>query len=335
MKPVRLSICIATYNRAAFIGETLNSIIGQLTDDVELVIADGASTDRTEEVVRGFASECSKIRYLRLNAKGGFDQDYCKTVEAANGEYCWLFTDDDILKPGAVAAVLSVLEKEVSLIVVNAEVKTSDLSNCLQPKRVLLDHDRAYQLNTADRDQLLADTGTYLSFIGAVVIKRDLWLEREKEKFFGTEFIHMGVIFQKPLPGMAFTLAYPWITIRYGNAQWVSRHFAIWMFKWPNLIWSFPDFADWAKAKVTPREPWRLWSRLLFDRATGHYSMKDYSTSLEPRLKSSWEKFCLRTIAKIPITPLNFLGRLTARFILRKVPSMGLFELESWHKQKP
>ena len=36
-----LSICIATYNRARFIGETLDSIIPQVTPAVEIVIVDG------------------------------------------------------------------------------------------------------------------------------------------------------------------------------------------------------------------------------------------------------------------------------------------------------
>ena len=47
MKSPLLSICIATYNRADFIGETLDSIIRQLTDEVEIVVVDGASTDAT------------------------------------------------------------------------------------------------------------------------------------------------------------------------------------------------------------------------------------------------------------------------------------------------
>jgi len=37
---IRLSICIATLNRAAFIGETLESMISQATGDVEIVIVD-------------------------------------------------------------------------------------------------------------------------------------------------------------------------------------------------------------------------------------------------------------------------------------------------------
>ena len=46
-----LSICIATLNRGNFIGETLDSILSQITPEIEIVIIDGASTDNTEEVI--------------------------------------------------------------------------------------------------------------------------------------------------------------------------------------------------------------------------------------------------------------------------------------------
>jgi abequosyltransferase len=75
-----------------------------LDDDIELLVVDGASTDNTEDVVRIFAQKESRLRYVRLSAKGGVDQDFDRSVELACGEYCWLY-DDDLLKPGAVDAV--------------------------------------------------------------------------------------------------------------------------------------------------------------------------------------------------------------------------------------
>ena len=65
MQP-RLSICIATLNRGAYIGETLDTIVGQLRDDVELVIVDGASKDDTEAVVGRYVAADVRVRYVRL-----------------------------------------------------------------------------------------------------------------------------------------------------------------------------------------------------------------------------------------------------------------------------
>jgi glycosyltransferase involved in cell wall biosynthesis len=333
---IRLSICIATLNRAEFIGETLESIVRQITPEVEIVVVDGASTDNTGEVVKGFSARCPSLRYVRLDQKGGVDQDYCQAVELSSGEYCWLFTDDDLLKPGAIAAVLAATQGNYSLIVVNAEVRTTDLTVCLQARRSRLVKDQVYAPSAPERHRLLADTGDYLSFIGGVVMKRAVWNQRERAKYFGTVFIHMGVIFQSPLPGEALVLAQPWIIIRYGNAQWVGRSFEIWMFKWPNLVWSFPDYADWAKQRVVAREPWRSLPRLLLCRAMGRYSSKEYHAWLEPRLSSPWSKTVLRAIAVAPIAPLNGLARFCLRWIFRKVPGITFWDLKAWcGREKP
>ncbi len=52
-----------TYNFGRFIGETLNSIIPQLTDQIEIIIVDGASTDNTADVVRSFQKNYPQIQY--------------------------------------------------------------------------------------------------------------------------------------------------------------------------------------------------------------------------------------------------------------------------------
>ena len=327
---ITLSICIATYNRAAFIGETLESILSQVSDEVEVLVADGASTDNTSEILAGFTARCPQLRFVQLGKKGGFDHDYAKAVEFARGTYCWLFTDDDLMKPGAVAAVLQAIRQDYSLIVVNAEVRDVKLDVCLQGHRIALEADLVFADSQEDRDRFLSLAGDYLSFIGAVVIKREIWNQRDKALYFGTYFGYLGVTLGTPMPGKTLVMARPWIQIRYGNAQWVSKSFEIWMFKWPDLIWSFPHFSDWAKQRVVARKPWLSWPRLGFERALGHYTFQDYSTWLAPRLRPSLNKMVLWAIARTPVGCLNLLARFCARHILRKVPSIGLYDLEAW-----
>jgi hypothetical protein len=311
MRPPRLSICIATLNRAAFLSATLESIITQASDEVEIVIVDGASTDDTPDVARRFQQRFPKLRYERLPAKGGVDQDYCRSVKLAQGEYCWLMTDDDLLKPGALPAVLEAARRGYSLIVVNAEVRNADLTRLLAPSRLPFDDDRVYPPEAADR--LLADAGDYLSFIGGVVIKRELWNARDTVGYFGTEFVHVGVIFQSPLPGAALVMGRPWIVIRYGNAQWTPRFFEIWMFKWPQLIWSLPGLSDAARRRVSPPEPWRRAAALLLFRARGAYSLEEYRALIVPRPGSAWSKWVARQIARLPGRGVNLLASLYAR----------------------
>ena len=103
---MRLSICMATFKRGAFIEATLRTILPQLTDDVELVVVDGASPDCTPDVVGRLIAEGAPIRYFREPVNSGIDGDYDKAVGYARGEHCWLMPDDDWLRPNAIARVL-------------------------------------------------------------------------------------------------------------------------------------------------------------------------------------------------------------------------------------
>jgi abequosyltransferase len=298
MDKMTLSICIATRNRGAFIGATLESIICQATDEVEIVVLDGASTDDTEEVIRLYQERFPRLRYFRQETNSGIDRDFAKAVDLAHGEYCWLFCDDDLLKAGAIRVVLDAIKCDYPLIIANSEVRNADLSKLLEPRRLPFKENRIYKSN--DNHLLLSDTGAYLSFIGCVIIKRQLWETREKENYFGSYFIHVGIIFQQPLPGDALVVAEPLVAIRYANASWLGKYFEIWMFKWPSLVWSFADLPDSVKYRVCPKEPWRSPKTLLHFRAKGLYTKREYAELLKPRLGSYWARVVSNASAQFP-----------------------------------
>lgn len=300
MTKIKLSICIATYNRADFIGETLESIIPQLTDEIELLVVDGNSPDRTQSVVEQYSANCPQLRYVRLATKGGVDQDYCKTVELAKGEYCWLFTDDDLLKEKAINRVIKTLDNnDFDLVVVNAELWDIHLKILLEKSRLSFDEDRNYDINTFEN--LIIDAASYMSFIGSIVIKKTFWDPRDKETYFGTEFIHIGVICQHPLPKSAYIITESLVKIRYGNAQWQPRDFEIWMFKWPRLIWSFDRLDEKTKSTVVKAEPWRSFGALIVFRIKGSYTLSHYHKFVATTNISFIAKIISRIIAIIPV----------------------------------
>ena len=280
VKP-RLSICIATYNRGQYIGETLDSIIALLVPGVEIIVVDGASTDKTADIMAGYVSRSSQIRYFRESQNSGVDGDYDKAVGYAKGGYCWLMTDDDLLKPDAIKSVLEAITGEFDLIVVNSEVRDTNFKELVVERKLAFNSDRIYEID--GNNKFFEEVAIYLSFIGCVVVQREIWLARERKSFYGTLFIHMGVIFQEPLLDKVKVIAEPLIIIRYGNAMWTPRSFEIWMFKWPELIWSFSGFPDDVKQKICSREPWRSSKRLLNYRATGAYTFDVFKKFIAPR----------------------------------------------------
>jgi len=319
-----LSICIATFKRAAFIEETLDSILAQLEAGVELLVVDGASPDDTEAVMRRYAQRHPEVRYFRQTENGGVDGDYDNAVQYARGRYCWLMTDDDLVKPGAIRRVLDALADSPQLVVVNAEVRSLDFSILLAERMHKIENDRSY--SPSETAKFFLDTAKYLSFIGAVIIERTVWLARNRSRYYGSLFVHVGVIFQEASIGQVKVLAEPALVIRFGNAMWKPHSFEIWMKKWPDLIWSFPHFSDAAKRRIVAREPFRNPKKLVLYRAGGGYSMAVFESALSGRL-TGWRALVARAIAWSPV-PIN--NSLMAAYCLSKHPAtrMGLYELK-------
>lgn len=332
-----LSICIPTLNRADFIGETLDSITSQLQDGVEIVIVDGGSTDNTEAIIKLYQARFNSIIYHKKTVSNntpsneGFDRDCSLSVELASGEYCWLMTDDDIIEPDAIQLVLQWIKKQYDLIVINTSICNKDFSKVLIPRRPNIVESITFKPTADDWDTFSATTCSHLTFVGAVIIKTKIWLEREKAQYFGTGFIHVGVIFQKPFNGNILVTSQPLLSIRYGNAQWSNRAFKIWMFDWPNLIWSLP-IAHHAKNSITPKEPWRKIAVLIRERALGNYSISEFNLYIKPIRLGSLHKFTLKTIALFPRKPLNFIAVIYALLKMRNY-KFNIFTLsESWNR---
>lgn len=196
MDRVKLSICMPTYNFGAFIGETLASVVPQLEPGVEIVILDGGSTDDTERVVGRYTREYPQIRYVRQPKRGGIDRDMARTVELAGGEYCWLFSSDDVMKPGALRRVLREIEGGL-------DVYLCGLTLCDKQMRVLMDHPvstapwgSVFQLSdAAQRERYFAaarTTTAIFSFMGSLIFRRSRWLEQSlDEGYVGSCWAHV------------------------------------------------------------------------------------------------------------------------------------------------
>src|SRR3989344_2982702 len=114
-KPI-LSICIPTYNRADYLKECLDSVVAQfdgreIRDNVEVVISDNASPDKTRELVEEYQQKFNNIKYFRNNENFGFDLNVINVVENANGEYCWYMGDDDMIGGNSLKFIIDFLRK--------------------------------------------------------------------------------------------------------------------------------------------------------------------------------------------------------------------------------
>lgn len=106
-----ISIITATYNAESCLENLIKSIIYQKTSEVELIIIDGGSNDRTIEIVKKYESN---ISYWISEPDQGIYDAWNKGVKAAQGEFIMFLGADDMLLPGALNAYLSFLDKKGS-----------------------------------------------------------------------------------------------------------------------------------------------------------------------------------------------------------------------------
>lgn len=197
----KLSICIPTYNRAKYLGDTLASIIQQATEEVEIVISDNASSDNTADLVNKYLKIFPAITYYRHPENVGADRNYLKVVELATGDYCWLFGSDDVMKEYAIAKVLSEIKSGADVYLCGLTLCTLDMTP-IETHRVLkIQSDKVFNLRNEDERRRyfeLADTTTaFFSFLGSLIVNKQRWdsVVIDEGLFIGSLWSHVAKIF--------------------------------------------------------------------------------------------------------------------------------------------
>jgi abequosyltransferase len=224
-----LSICIPTYNFGKFIGETLTSIINQATEDIDIVIVDGCSTDNTKDVVIDFQKMFPRLSYYLLDKKGGIDKDLARTVELAKGDYCWLLSSDDALKPGAVQKIINEIKLGYDIYLCSrtmCDVNLNPLNDQLWLSQEI--HDQAF-IFSSNKEAIsyfnkAQSIGALFSFISSIVVRRDKWNAiKYEERFTGSNYAHVYRLFTIMLNGGKLKyLRDPLIFCRSGNDSFLE-----------------------------------------------------------------------------------------------------------------
>ena len=173
---ILLSVCFPTYNRAAFLKQSLTALLSQLTPvaarHVEIVISNNMSTDHTREVVQALQLEWTDVQFVYVEQPEslGADNVYFVT-EHARGEFVLIVSDDDILLPGAVDEVLRIIHAypNVAAISLNVAPFRESLDQ-LQSAVLIREADRL----TSDPDEVMLNLGTMITFLSAIAYRRDL-----------------------------------------------------------------------------------------------------------------------------------------------------------------
>ena len=114
----RVGLGMPVYNAERYIEEALDSLLAQTFDDLEIVISDNASTDRTEEICRSYADKDDRIRYFRQRANYGLINNFNTVFRLSRGEYFKWCSSDDVCAPDYLRRAVEVLDADSSVVLV-------------------------------------------------------------------------------------------------------------------------------------------------------------------------------------------------------------------------
>ncbi|PZO57296.1 MAG: glycosyltransferase family 2 protein [Phormidesmis priestleyi] len=179
-----VSIGLPVYNGENFLAEAIESVLAQTFQDYELILSDNASTDRTAEICRHYASQDRRVRYYRSPAHHSPTWNYNRVFSLAKGSYFKWAAHDDIFEPTFIEKTLALLIQNPAAVlsfsgvdVIDEEAKTilpydvvlatnSHSPSCRFQEMISLKH-RCYDIFGLIKTDVLAQTPLIEAYAGS------------------------------------------------------------------------------------------------------------------------------------------------------------------------
>jgi glycosyltransferase involved in cell wall biosynthesis len=107
-----VSILIPVFNRQSLIAETIQSALQQTYKNIEVVVVDNASTDRTWEVVQKIAPRDDRVKCFRNEENIGPVRNWKRCIDEATGKYGKILWSDDLIASDFIQETLPFLAND-------------------------------------------------------------------------------------------------------------------------------------------------------------------------------------------------------------------------------
>jgi len=143
----RVSIITPSFNQAAFLEQTIRSVLEQENADIEYIMMDGGSTDGSLEIIKKYAV---RLAYWTSEADRGQADAINKGMARARGEIVAWLNSDDYYLPGAVHAAVDAFENHPEAALVYGDMLAVDedgrTTNMLKYRQLSLEDLLCFQI---------------------------------------------------------------------------------------------------------------------------------------------------------------------------------------------
>lgn len=114
-----VSVVVSTYNREKYVKRAIESVLSQTYKNIEFVIIDNASTDKTPEIISEFSRKDERIVILTNETNLGHVKSINRGIVMAHGKYISRIDDDDFwCEPDKLERQVNFLEKNKDYVLV-------------------------------------------------------------------------------------------------------------------------------------------------------------------------------------------------------------------------
>ena len=308
-----LTIAIPAHNKSKFLKKAVYSIKKEIVfgNDVNLIISDNSLNNDIKELYLKEFKNDGNIKLYNSKKYKCLDSNVNRAVELSSGKYVWIFGDDDLIVPGILIKIKEFLKKyNPSMVIMNS--KSFRDKEIIEEYRLPKGLKPIYEIN--ENDKFLIDLVGYLTYVGGILVDRELWMANYDKSKIGSFFAHIACITAIKNNRTAHYFSSPAIKMRLGSQTWIDKSFLIWHKLYPEIIWGLKNYNSKAKRKVIHPNPLNSLKTMIASRAYGRLTFYNYQKFIFPEKNISINNKIL--IFLIAILPKRFFSFCYAYFIL-------------------
>jgi glycosyltransferase involved in cell wall biosynthesis len=122
----RVSAIIGAYNSASTLQRAIDSMLAQSVSDLELIVIDDGSHDRSPEIARAAAAHDPRVRAIALGENQGISRSLNHALALARGSVVAISDADDYSEPTRLERQLAALDSDPGIAVVGCRMREVD-----------------------------------------------------------------------------------------------------------------------------------------------------------------------------------------------------------------
>jgi len=123
-----VSFLIPVYNREKLISYTIESVLNQTYENIEIIVVDNKSTDKTFEILKEYGKRDKRIKVFQNEGNIGPVRNWRRCLDYATGEYVKILWSDDLIAPTFIEKTLPYLVdcEDVGFVFTGTEIFSDD-----------------------------------------------------------------------------------------------------------------------------------------------------------------------------------------------------------------